>query len=342
MNYIEFEGRKISVRPAVEDYEIDENGEYQRQIPFFREAFGKTGKNPVEKDRYILFWAKDCAWSNRIAIVYSMLGLEDSIKEEIVDWTKLDLPVGWECVNAENHVNKESNARFIGELYYRSAPEFIGRPAVPVLYDYKEQKIANNDFQNLSYYLEEDFRAFHKVGAPDLFPSEKQTEIREMGNWLYEHINNAIYKMFFGKNKMAYQRGYDSFLFGMEKLEKSLSEQRFLLGDHISDSDIRLFSTLVRLDEDYGKGLGISEKLTDYPNLFDCCREIYQLKDVRKKIFFEKMYRGKITEEILDEIEKMWSSPVSRSDKSKESDSIHFVKKSEIIQTEPYSLNIKQ
>lgn len=325
MNYIEFEGRKISVRTAVEGYEIDENGEYQRQIPRFQNTFGEDGKNPVEKDRYTLFWAKDCAWSNRIAIVYSMLGLENAIKEEIVTWTKLDLPVGWECGHAEDHVNPESGARFIGELYYRSDPDFVGRPAVPVLYDYKKQVIANNDFQNMTYYLENDFKAFHKEGAPNLCPSDRAKEIREMGIWLYDHINNAVYKMFFGTNKTAFQKGYDLFCTGMETLEKSLNEQRFLFGDHITDSDIRLFSTLVRLDEDYGKGIGLNEKLAHYPNLFDYCREIYQLDDVRKKTFFEYMYRGEPTKEVIEPIEALWSTLVSRKDKSRESECIYLL-----------------
>lgn len=85
MNYIEYNGRKISVRPAVKDYEIDVNGAYVRQIPWFREPFGESYKNPVEKDRYTLFWAKDCAWSNRVAIIYSLLGLYESIKEVMQD-----------------------------------------------------------------------------------------------------------------------------------------------------------------------------------------------------------------------------------------------------------------
>lgn len=325
MNYIEFEGRKISVRPTIDDYEINENGEYQRQIPRFQQAFGAEGENPVEKDRYILFWAKDCAWSNRIAIVHSMLGLEGAIKEEIVDWTQLDLPVGWECCQAEQHINPESQARFIGELYYRSDPNFVGRPAVPVLYDYQRQIIANNDFQNMSYYLENDFRAFHKQGAPILCPSSQVHEIREMGFWLYEYINNAVYLMFFAKNQAAHQKGYDRFCFGMETLEKTLEKQRFLFGDHITDSDIRLFSTLVRFDEDYGKGLGLSEKLVHYPNLFDCCREIYQLEDVRKKVFFEYMVRGEAGQEVIRAIEALWSAPVCRKDKSQESDRIYLL-----------------
>ena len=130
--------------------------------------------------------------------------------------------------------------------------------------------------------------------------------------------------MFFGKNKTAYRKGYDEFRSGMETLEKTLDEQRFLLGDHISDSDIRLFSTLVRLDEDYGKGLGLDEKLTHYPNLFDYCREIYQLKDVRKKIFFKYMYRGEPKEDVIHAIEELWSTPVCRSGKIKKSDCIYL------------------
>ncbi|MFR1323483.1 MAG: glutathione S-transferase C-terminal domain-containing protein [Ezakiella massiliensis] len=324
MNYIEFEGRKISIRPAVDDYEIDENGAYQRQVPWFREAFGEKYSNPIEKDRYTLFWAKDCAWSNRIAIIYSLLGLEKAIKEEVVDWTVLDLPVGWECVNSPNNINSESKARFIGELYYSSDSNFIGRPAVPVLYDYRRQIIANNDYENMGYYLGREFKPFHKHDAPSLLPDSLGKEIQRMGVWLYENINNGIYKMCFARNKEQYNKAYDIFKYGMENLEERLNSKRFIFGDGITDSDIRLFSTLVRLDVDYGKYLNLDIHLVDYDNLFDYSREIYQVNDVKKKIDFHKICRKEFTNEDISNVENIWEEEVNRSSKSISSDNIFF------------------
>lgn len=325
MNYIEYNGRKISVRPAVKDYEIDENGAYVRQIPWFREPFGESYKNPAEKDRYTLFWAKDCAWSNRVAIVYSLLGLCESIKEEIVDWTELDLPVGWECVNSKDCINKESNARFVGELYYRTDSNFVGRPAVPLLFDYKRQVIANNDHHKMTYYLEKDFKSLHKKGAPNLLPISIESEIVKMGSWLYDNINNAIYRMCFANNKTQYKIAYDIFYKAMEELEQRLARSRFIFGDYLTDSDIRLFSTLVRLDVDYGKYLNLDIYLTDYKNLFDYCREIYQIPEVSKKTFFKKICRKEFNEEDVKNVEKLWSEKIDRKNKIKSSDNIFII-----------------
>lgn len=326
MNYIEFEGRKISVRPAVKDYEIDKDGAYVRQTPWFREPFGDSYKNPVEDDRYTLFWAKDCAWSNRVAIVYSLLGLNEAIKEEIVDWTELELPVGWECLNSNDCINKESNARFVGELYYKSDKKFIGRPSVPLLFDYKRQIIANNDHQNMTYYLERDFKPYHSEGAPNLLPINDEEEIVNMGSWLYDNINNAIYRMCFAANKVQYKIAYGVFYKAMEDLEQRLSNLRFIFGDHITDSDIRLFSTLVRLDVDYGKYLNLDIHLIDYVNLFDYCREIYQIPKVREKTFFDKICRKEFTEQDINNVEILWLNKVDRKDKIKLNESIFIYK----------------
>lgn len=97
--YVDVNGRQIRVRPRETAQEIDEYGNFHRQPNRFTEGFGE-GKNPVEKDRYILFWAKGCNWSNRAAIARELLGLEDAVKVEIVDWTDREENLGWEFVDS--------------------------------------------------------------------------------------------------------------------------------------------------------------------------------------------------------------------------------------------------
>ena len=174
----------------------------------------------------------------------------------------------------------------------------------------------------MGYYLEKDFKPFHKTDAPDLIPSGQEEEIKKMGLWLYDNINNAIYKMCFGKNKTQFQKGYDLFKQGMEALEKRLSNSRFIFGDCLTDSDIRLFSTLVRLDVDYGKYLNLDIHLVDYDDLYNYSKEIYQIQDVKKKIFFSKVCRKEFTQEDIKNVELMWNDKVDRSDKSKHNSQI--------------------
>lgn len=120
--YVDVNGRQIRVRPRETAQEIDEYGNFHRQPNRFTEGFGE-GKNPVEKDRYILFWAKGCNWSNRAAIARELLGLEDAVKVEIVDWTDREENLGWEFVNSTDHINPETGAQFLSELYYKPLSE---------------------------------------------------------------------------------------------------------------------------------------------------------------------------------------------------------------------------
>lgn len=123
--YVDVNGRQIRVRPRETAQEIDEYGNFHRQPNRFTEGFGE-GKNPVEKDRYILFWAKGCNWSNRAAIARELLGLEDAVKVEIVDWTDREENLGWEFVNSPDHINPETGAQFLSELYYKYL--YLGHP----------------------------------------------------------------------------------------------------------------------------------------------------------------------------------------------------------------------
>lgn len=117
--YYEVNGRQIRVRPTESGQEIDEYGNFHRQPNHFTKGFGE-GENPVEADRYILFWGKGCNWSNRASIARELLGLDKAIKVEIVDWGDYEKPLGWEFVNSLNHINKETGAQFLSEDYWEN------------------------------------------------------------------------------------------------------------------------------------------------------------------------------------------------------------------------------
>ena len=113
------------------------------------------------------------------------------------------------------------------------------------------------------------FKPFHKKGAPDLYPEELRKDIDEMNDWLFDNINNGVYKATFARSKEAYWDAYNSFYAAMDILEKRLENQRFLFGDYVTDSDVRLYVTLARLDIRYTWQLGHTKhRLIDYPNLW--------------------------------------------------------------------------
>ena len=338
--YEEVNGRKIRVRPTEAENEIDEYGNFHRQKNRFTTGFGE-GKNPVEADRYILFWGKGCNWSNRASIVRELLGL-DVIKVEIVahdpthgkgsegagekpapsegaaccilpqakkpETTPSEgtacciLPsagkkdekrfehksLGWEFVNSPGHVNPETGAQFLSELYYNADPDYAGRTTVPALVDYKTKKVVNNDYHRLTNYFEVDFKPFHKKGAPDLYPVELRDEIDALNDWLFDNVNNAVYRAQFAQSLQAFADGYETFFAGLDQMDERLADRRFLFGDYVTDSDVRLYTTLARLDVNYSRNIGpCKHRLVDYKNLWPYARDLWQIPAFAHNTYFK-------------------------------------------------------
>ena len=280
-------GRKIRVRPQEVVSEIDENGYFVRQPNHFTEGFGE-GKNPVEKGRYHLVWAKLCHWSNRASIVRELLGLEDAISVNMVDHAKHEKNLGWEFVYDKEHIDPVLGIQFLSEAYYKADDDYTGRTTVPALIDTKTGKVVNNDYTWLTNYFEVDFKPFHKKGAPDLYPEELRKDIDEMNDWLFDNINNGVYKATFARSKEAYWDAYNSFYAAMDILEERLENQRFLFGDYVTDSDIRLYTTIARLDVSYSRNIGpCKHRLVDYPNLWGYARDLYQIPAFRHNTYFK-------------------------------------------------------
>jgi putative glutathione S-transferase len=284
--YIEINNRQIRVRPTETVSEIDEYGNFHRQPNHFTKGFG-DGKNPVEADRYILFWGKGCHWSNRASITRELLGLE-AIKVEIVGQEEHERPLGWEFVNSPEHINPETGAQFLSELYYNADPSYEGRATVPSLVDYKTKKVVNNDYHRLTNYFEIDFRDFHKKEAPDLYPEELRGEIDKLNWWLFENVNNAVYRAQFAQSLQAFSDAYETFFAGLDAMDKRLENQRFLFGDYVTDSDIRLYVTLARLDISYSRNIGpCKQRLVDYENLWPYARDLYQIPAFAHNTYFK-------------------------------------------------------
>ena len=275
-DYEVVDGRKIRVRPQEVVSEIDENGYFVRQPNHFTEGFGE-GKNPVEKGRYHLVWAKLCHWSNRASIVRELLGLEDAISVNMVDHAKHEKNLGWEFVYDKDHIDPVLGIQFLSEAYYKADDDYTGRTTVPALIDTKTGKVVNNDYTWLTNYFEVDFKPFHKKGAPDLYPEDLREEIDQLNDIVFREVNNGVYKAGFARKQKAYDRAYNMVFNRLDWLEERLANQRYLFGDRLTESDVRLYVTLVRFDCAYYPVFRLNKKLLrDYPNLWAYARDLYQ------------------------------------------------------------------
>ena len=154
--------------------------------------------------------------------------------------------------------------------------------------DYKEKKVVNNDYHHLTNHFETAFKPLHKKGAPDLYPEELREEIDKLNVWLFENVNNAVYRAQFAESLQAFKDGYETFFAGLEAMDKRLENQRFLFGDYITDSDIRMYTTLARFDYSYSRNIGpCVHRLVDYKNLWPYARDLYQIPAFRHNTYFK-------------------------------------------------------
>lgn len=259
--------------------EIKADGSFNRQKNQFTTPFGgKTGELQVEAGRYRLLWSAVCPWAHRAVIVRRVLGLEEVISLGTASPMRPKLPhVDWEFSLDEHGVDPVLGIRYLSEIYKKTDPEYTGRPTVPVMVDVRAQKVVNNDYFKLTNYLETTWAPFHKENAPELYPQHLRSEIDALNDRIFHDINNGVYKCGFAQTQEAYEQAYDTLFARLDELEERLSARRFLFGDYITDSDVRLYATLVRFDAAYYSAFKCNRnRIVDFPNLWGYLRDLYQ------------------------------------------------------------------
>lgn len=260
--------------------EIDKDGNFQRQRTQFVTPFGnEEGQLPVEKGKYRLIVSYACPWANRQLIGLKLLGLEDVFSIGVVDPvrpTDVDR-TDWVFTLDEGEVDPVLGIHYLSEAYYKATPNYAGRFTVPALIDIETGKVVNNDFLKMLRILETDWAPFHKADAPNLYPTHLAEQIDELNDIIYREVNNGVYRVGFATTQEAYGKAYDVLFERLDWLEERLSHSRYLFGDQITDSDIRLYVSLARFDAAYYNAFNCNRnRLIDFPNLWGYARDLYQ------------------------------------------------------------------
>lgn len=326
---------KPRLRPRETKVEIDRTGAFQRQPNHFTTPFGQGEKElSAEIGRYHLIWAKGCHWSNRASIVRQLLGLEEVISINLVGHSQENEKYGWEFVYDKDRRDPVTGDQFLSELYDRADPDYKGRATVPALVDTQSRKVVNNDYHRLTNYLEVAFKPFHKIGAPDLYPEDLRDQIDDYNDHvLFPNINNGVYRMMFAQSLIAYHQAFEDFYRTLDEIEERLADRRFLFGDYVTDSDVRLFVTLARFDTHYYRNLGpIKHRIIDYPNIWGYARDLYAIPAFKENTYFHSIARGwdkdkqklflDFNSRFADQIDydAIWSQPHQRAKLSKTPD----------------------
>jgi len=268
-----------------------ENGEFIRAVSNFRNwvtkdgSPGPTGEAGFEAEpgRYHLYVSHACPWAHRTLIFRALKGLEDVISISVVhplmpeeSWVFSEYPGA-----TVDHVN---NVHYLYEAYKIADPNFNGLVTVPVLWDKKRQAIVNNESSEIIRMLNTAFDDYGNAEV-DFYPETLREEIDVINELVYDKVNNGVYRAGFATTQEAYNKAFDQLFNVMDELEERLSEQRYLVGEQITEADWRLFTTLVRFDAVYYNHFKTNKKrLMDYPNLWSYTRELYQVPGVAETV----------------------------------------------------------
>lgn len=266
----------IKIATSENAHEITGTGAFNRQKNRFVTPFGDgEGELPVEAGRYRLLWTPICPWAHRQIIAFKLLGLEEVIS--VGTASPIRTEKGWEFSLDEGGVDPVLKIRYLPEIYAKTDPTYTGRATVPTVVDVKEGKVVNNDYFKLTNYWETAWKPFHKPGAPDLYPEHLRKEIDELNDIIFNDVNNGVYKAGFAQSQEEYEKAYDVLFVRLDWLEERLSKSRYLFGNRITDSDIRLYVTLARFDAAYYMVFRTNRnRIIDFPNLWNYAKDLYQ------------------------------------------------------------------
>lgn len=250
---------------------------------------GKAGFK-AESGRYHLYVSHACPWANRTMIFRKLKGLEEMIDYSVVHWFMGEH--GWTFAPGEGVVADPINsAELLHQVYTAADTNYSGRVTVPILWDKQQQTIVSNESADIIRMFNS---AFDDLGAKqgDYYPEMLREEIDAVNQRIYDTVNNGVYKAGFATSQEAYEEAVFPLFESLDFLEQTLSNNRYLLGEQLTEADWRLFTTLIRFDAVYvGHFKCNLKRIVDYPNIDGYMRELYQIEGVADTIHFDHIKR---------------------------------------------------
>lgn len=269
-------------------------GKFKRSASAYRNwltADGTPGPSgeggfAAEKDRYHLYVSLACPWAHRTLIVRKLKGLEPFLPVSVVH--PLMLENGWTFGDDFPDATGDQlyHHDFLYQLYLQADPHYTGRVTIPILWDKKNQTIVSNESSEIIRMFN---TAFDALGAKagDYYPAALREKIDELNGWIYDDLNNGVYKAGFATSQQAYDEAVEKVFAALARLEQILGQHRYLTGDRLTEADIRLWTTLIRFDPVYVTHFKCDKhRISDFLNLHGFLRDLYQTPGIAETVNF--------------------------------------------------------
>ena len=250
---------------------------YDRDTRYISTRITADGRDgyPVEPGRYRLVVSRACPWAHRSVIVRRLLGLEEALSMGVAGPTHDER--SWQFDLDPDGVDPVLRIPRLRDAYLARFPGYDKGITVPAIVEIESGEVVTNDVPTVTLDLSTEWRDHHRDGAPDLYPERHRAEIDEVMEAVYRDVNNAVYECGFAGNQKAYEDAYRRLFARLDWLSERLEGRRYLIGDTITEADVRLFTTLVRFDAVYHTHFKCNrQKLAEIPVLWAYARDLFQ------------------------------------------------------------------
>ncbi|MFF8404222.1 glutathione S-transferase family protein [Streptomyces sp. NPDC014846] len=265
---------------------------FSRSRSHFTDRITADGRDgwPVTAGRYRLVVSRACPWASRAVVSRRLLGLEDALPMAVADPVQDDR--SWRFTLDPDGRDPVLGIRFLSEAYDRRETDYPGGVSVPAVVDVPSGRLVTNDYQQLTLDLATEWTALHRDGAPDLYPASRRDEIDEVMADVYRDVNNGVYRAGFANEQKRYEEACTALFRRLELLAERLAGQRYLVGDTLTEADIRLFTTLVRFDAVYHGHFKCNRwKLAENRVLWAYARDLFQTPGFGDTVDFDHIKR---------------------------------------------------
>ena len=279
---------KMLINGALHDKPAPNDGRFVRLSGGFHNWIERDRKAafPAQADRYHLYISRACPWCHRATIMRALKGLGHIIS--ITDMAPLMGEESWK-VDQEVFDENTGVARdvYMYEVYLRADPHYTGPITVPVLWNKKTGRIVSTESADIMRMLNSAFADIADT-ATDYYPENLRPEIDRINAYVYENINNGVYRAGFAASQNAYDEAVEKLFTALDDVDHLLAQRRYLTGGQITEADWRLFATLIRFDPVYVTHFKTDHRrISDYAQLGPYLRELYQIPGISETVDME-------------------------------------------------------